>query len=132
MTGELAGILAEITDGKQRFGHRQHIQLAFIAGRRHGADAVADLMRAWITEIAAAHGAPHKYHETITIAWARLVAHHLAADPEVTDFDEFTGRYPALLDKTLLDRHYTASLLGSDAARAAWVAPDLTPFPAGR
>ena len=34
MTGELAGIMAEITDGGDRFGHRQHIQLAFIAGRR--------------------------------------------------------------------------------------------------
>jgi len=132
MTGELAGIMAEITDGGLRFGHRQHIQLAFIAGRRHGAAAVADLMREWITEIAAAHGAPQKYHETMTVAWARLVAHHVAADPELADFDEFANRYPALLDKTLLGRHYTPSLLGSDAARMTWVPPDLMPFPAAR
>ena len=128
MTGELAAVMAEITDGGQRFGHRQHIQLAFIAGRRHGAAAVSDLMPAWIRQIAAAHGAPHKYHETITVAWARLVAHHLAADPEVTDFDEFADRYPALLDKTLLGRHYTPGVLGSAVARTAWVAPDLRPF----
>ena len=130
MTDELAGIMAEITGDGHRFGHREHIQLAFIAGRRHGAAATGDLMRQWITEIAVAHGAPHKYHETITLAWARLVAHHVAADPEVTDFDEFTHKHPALLDKTLLARHYTASVLGSDAARMAWVPPDLTPFPA--
>jgi hypothetical protein len=129
MTDELAGIMAEISGGGQRFGHRQHIELAFVAGRRHGAAAVAELMRGWIREIAAAHGVPHKYHETITVAWARLVAHHVAADPEVTDFDEFAGRYPALLDKTLLGRHYTPGVLGSAAARARWVAPDLIPFP---
>jgi len=131
MTGELAGIMAEITDDAQRFGHRQHIQLAFIAGRRHGAGAVADLMREWIREIAAAHGAPHKYHETMTVAWARLVAHHVASDPLVTDFDEFAARYPALLDKTLLGRHYTPDVLGSAEARAGWVSPDVLPFPAG-
>jgi hypothetical protein len=132
LTGELAGIMAEITAEGQRFGHRQHIELAFIAGRRHGAAATSDLMREWIKQIAAAHGAPHKYHETVTVAWARLVAHHVAADPAVTDFDEFTGRYPALLDKTLLGRHHTAGVLGSAAARAAWVAPDLVPLPASR
>jgi hypothetical protein len=131
MTGELAAIMAEITDNGQRFGHRQHIQLAFIAGRRHGTAAAADLMREWITQIAAAHGAPHKYHETMTVAWARLVAHHVAADPAVTGFDEFADRYPALLDKTLLSRHYTPGVLGSAAARTAWVEPDLRPFPAG-
>lgn len=130
MTDELAAIMAEITDSGQRFGHRQHIQLAFIAGRRHGAAVISDLMREWIRQIAAAHGAPHKYHETMTVAWARLVAHHVAADPDVTDFDDFADRYPALLDKTLLARHYTPSVLGSVAARTAWVAPDLMPFPA--
>jgi hypothetical protein len=130
MTGELAGIMAEITAGGQRFGHRQHIQLAFIAGRRHGAAATSDVMRAWIKQVAAAHGAPHKYHETMTVAWARLVAHHVAADPGVTDFDEFADRYPALLDKTLLGRHYSPDVLGSDAARAEWVPPDLVTLPA--
>ena len=129
MTGELAGIMAEITDGGQRFGHREHIQLAFIAGRRHGAAAVSDLMRDWIGEIAAAHGAPHKYHDTITIAWARLVAHHVATDNE-DDFDEFIHRNPGLLDKSLLARHYTSSVLGSAEARSGWVPPDLIPLPA--
>ena len=129
MTGELAGILAEITDGGQRFGHREHIQLAFIAGRRHGAGATADLMRAWIREIAAAHGAPDKYHETVTVAWARLVAHHVAADPEPHSFDAFVEQHPALLDKTLLTRHYSAPVLSSAAARADWVAPDLLALP---
>jgi hypothetical protein len=73
---------------------------------------------------------PQKYHETITVAWARIVAHHVAADPAVCDFDAFVTRYPALLDKTLLARHYSGAALGSATARADWVAPDLVPLPA--
>lgn len=129
MTGELTRIMAEITSGGQRFGHRQHIQLAFIAGRRHGAGAAPDLMRGWIKQIAAAHGAPEKYHETITVAWARLVAYHVAADPSLHSFDAFVDRHPALLDKTLLARHYSAAALGSAAAKTNWVEPDLIALP---
>lgn len=129
MTGELADIMAEITADEQRFGHRQHIQLAFIAGRRHGAAAISDLMRVWIKQIAAAHGAPHKYHETITVAWARLVAHHVAGDPELHSFEAFVERHPALLDKTLLAKHYSPTALDSAAARTGWLPPDLLALP---
>ncbi len=128
---ELAAIMAAIC-GDGRFGHRQHINLAFIAARRDGDPAVR--LCDWIRQIAASHGAPEKYHETITIAWAKLVAHHVTADPGVSDFDAFIGRYPALLDKTLLARHYSQAVLGSASARAHWVSPDLRalpdPFPA--
>jgi hypothetical protein len=125
MSPELAGILADIVGPGQRFGHRQHIQLAFIAAKQD-ADA-ADLMRDWIRQIAAAHGVPDKYHETLTVAWARIVAHHATAD--IADFNDLVGRYPALLDKTLLTRHYSPAVLNSAAARTDWLAPDLLPLP---
>lgn len=131
LTGELAAILAEISGGG-RFGHRQHINLAFIAARR--GDDPAERLCEWIKQIAASHGAPHKYHETITIAWARIVAYHVALDtrearPTSTDFDAFVDRHPALLDKTLLTRHYSPDRLGSPLARARWVPPDLVALP---
>jgi hypothetical protein len=121
--------MADITAGDQRFGHRQHIQLAFIAARRYGVAATSDRMREWIREIAAAHGAEQKYHETITVAWARLVAHHVEANPAISSFDAFVERHPALLDKSLLTRHYSAAALGSATARTDWVAPDLLDLP---
>jgi len=129
LSDELAEILAEICGGG-RFGHRQHINLAFIAARRDGDPAVR--LCEWIKQIAASHGAPHKYHETITIAWARLVAHHVAADPSVADFGTFADRNPALFDKTLLARHYSHALLGSPTARASWATPDLVALPGTR
>ena len=73
--------------------------------------------------------APQKYNATITRAWTEIVGHHVAADPAVTDFGEFANRYPALLDKRLLSRHYSSVLLASATARREWVAPDVAPFP---
>jgi hypothetical protein len=130
LSAELASALAEVTEGgSTRFGHRQHIHLAYLAAHRYGQDATADVMRDWITQIAAAHGVPGKYHETITVAWARLVALHVTGDPDAGDFAAFAARYPALLDKDLLARHYSAATLGSARARAGWVPPDLADWP---
>jgi len=53
----------------------------------------------------------------------------MAAAPPGTDFASFADRYPALLDKRLLARHYTARTLASPAARTGWAEPDLASFP---
>jgi hypothetical protein len=128
--GELGPILAGTSaGGSQPFGHRAHVELAFVAARRHGEEDGAAAMCGWIQQIAAAHGRADRYHETMTVAWARVVAHHVAADPEIRDFGAFAARYPALLDKNLLSAHYSTAALGSAEARAGWVPPDVLPFP---
>jgi hypothetical protein len=126
----LAAALAEVTGRSGRFGHRQHVHLAFLAARQHGTDRAASVMCDWIGQVARQHGAPQKYHATMTMAWARLVAYHVAGDPAASDFSAFAALYPALLDKDLLARHYAGPTLQSDAARAAWVPPDLAELPA--
>ena len=108
------------------FRHRQHVHLAFIAIRRYGPERAAEQVGSWIRCLTA--HAPQKYHATITRAWTEIVAHHVAADGSVTDFDAFAERYPALLDKRLLTRHYTTAALASPQARAGWVEPDLAAF----
>ena len=135
---ELAEILAEIAasgdaprggrggGGDAAFRHRQHIHLAFIAVRRYGAVQAADRISAWIRHLTA--HAPHKYHATVTRAWTEIVGHHVAADPSVTDFEVFAAQNPALFDKRLLTRHYTAAALASPQARAGWVEPDVAAF----
>ena len=133
---ELAEILEEIVPAGhaapggsaagRAFRHRQHVHLAFIAVRRYGSAGAADKVSGWIRHLTA--HAPQKYHATVTRAWTEIVARHVAADPSVTDFDAFAERYPALLDKRLLTRHYTAAALASPQARAGWVEPDLAAF----
>jgi hypothetical protein len=126
---ELAELLPAITGPAGRFGHRQHIQLAFVAVRRYGMPAAVGKVCGWLRQLTAYAQAPQKYHHTVSRAWVELVAHHAGTDPDCGDFEVFAGRYPALLDKRLLSRHYRSSTLASGPARQGWVEPDLLPFP---
>jgi hypothetical protein len=126
---ELAEILAAITGPSGEFRHRQHVNLAFVAVRRYGMPEATGKLCAWIRHVAAYERAPQKYHHTVSRAWVELVAHHVAADRACADFDAFTARHPALLDKRLLSRHYRSSTLAAPPARHGWVEPDLLPFP---
>lgn len=129
MPAGLAEIMTAVLPPDGSFRHRQHIHLAFVAVRHYGSAAAPGLLSNWIRQIAAYQRAPQKYNATVTRAWTEIVAHHVEADPSVTDFAAFADRYPALLDKRLLARHYSSAVLASPAARAGWVLPDLVPFP---
>jgi hypothetical protein len=126
---EFAAILPAITGPAGEFGHREHICLAFCAVRRYGMPDAVGKVCAWIRQLAAYQRAPQKYHHTVSRAWMEIVAHHVAADPGCADFGVFADRYPALLDKRLLGRHYRSATLASARARHDWVEPDLLPFP---
>jgi hypothetical protein len=110
------------------FGHREHIRLAWRELREHDRDVALGRIETAIRHVAAAHGAPDKYHRTITETWVALVSHHLDEAPSL-GFDEFLERFPGLLDRGLLARHFSRELLAAPAAREASVAPDLRPLP---
>ncbi|WP_395292508.1 hypothetical protein ACF9IK_02120 [Kitasatospora hibisci] len=131
-----AGLMAEAMAAAERFGHRQHVHLAWLAVRSHGTAAAVELVGEGIRGAALAAGAPEKYHATMTRAWVELVGRHASrAEGGLdggADFDAFVDRHPELLDKTLPDRFYRTATLESAEARAAWVEPDLRPFPRQR
>jgi hypothetical protein len=109
------------------FSHRDHMRLAFIYACRGGVEAaVAGARR--IREFAADAGAPGKYHETLTVAWARIIAHLVAGSPGVP-FPAFVSAHPELQDRGLLLRHYSEPRLWSEEARARFLEPDRLPLP---
>ncbi|MFJ9542452.1 hypothetical protein ACIRPX_35055 [Streptomyces sp. NPDC101225] len=118
----------EVMDIADRFGHRQHVHLTWLAVRRYGSDAAVDLMCDGIQRTARYSGVPQKYNATVSRAWVELVGHHVG-ESDTADFDTFARRHPALLDKKLLTRFYRSSTLADARARAGWVEPDLAPFP---
>jgi hypothetical protein len=125
--------LAAFESGKLAHGefpHRAHIRMAWLVLRRDGWEPGFENIRAGIQHFARAHGATRKYHETITRFWTLVVFHALTLDPEIADFEAFAAAYPHLLDTRIIQRHYSRDLLGSDAARAVWVEPDIEPLPA--
>jgi hypothetical protein len=126
---ELADLLRQVLPAGGRFGHRQHVHLAFLTVRSHGTSEAVRLVGSWIRHIAAYERAPQKYNATMTAAWTRLVGYHAETDSLLPDFATFISRHPELLDKRLLSRHYRSATLAGAAARRGWVEPDLMPFP---
>jgi hypothetical protein len=121
-------LLAEVMASADRFGHRQHVHLTWLAVQQDGVDAAVTLVSDGIQRTARYAGAPQKYHATISRAWVQLVGHHVQHHPN-DDFATFALTNAALLDKKLLTRFYRPSTLASAAAKQGWVEPDLSPFP---
>ena len=44
-------------------------------------------------------------------------------------FEDFIAEHGGLLDRTLLKRHYSDSIMSSDTARRTFVAPDVRALP---
>jgi hypothetical protein len=121
--------LARFETGRlDSFTHRDHLRVAFAYARRGGIDHAVDRARRGLRHITAAHGESERYHDTLTTAWARVVAHHAVADGEA-GFDAFLVAHPRLLDRELLLAHYSRERLFSPAARARFVEPDLLALP---
>ncbi len=99
----------------EHFNHAGHLRLACLYLAQHPLDeAVARTCRT-IRAYAAHLGAANKFHATVTVALVRLLHAHGAA---------------ALADgRAVLALHYSPALLGSPAARATFVPPDLAPLP---
>lgn len=107
------------------FHHRDHLRLAWLVVRRHGAGAAPGIVAADIRRYAGAHGHGLAYHETLTRFWTAAVAHHSGID----DFDGLLAAHPMLLDRGLPLRHWSREALFSAEARAAWRAPDVLALP---
>ncbi len=74
------------------------------------------------------------YHETLTVAWHRLIAAHIASLPHETPrLIAVNSVIRSLGDKRAVLKYYTKDTIMSWAARKQFVEPDLVPFPeAGR
>lgn len=112
------------------FGHREHLELAYGLLSRYAIGDAQAATSAALREVAAAHGMPERYHDTLTLAWVQLVAVHRRRWDDGT-FDAFIERPEnrPLLERGLLDGHYSRELLFSDRARAGWVTPDVRALP---
>jgi len=121
-------LLSEVMATADRFGHREHVRLTWLAVRRHGVEGAIGMVSDGIQRTARYAGAPQKYHATVSRAWVELVGHHVLEE-RIDDFDVFLDRNPALVDKRLLLRFYRSSTLATAVARTGWVEPDAAPFP---
>jgi hypothetical protein len=113
--------------GHGRFGHAQHVELAWRFLRTAQAQEAEEMMCAALLDVAGLHGTPDKYNETLTRAWVRIV--HLHGTGGGEEFEEFAARCPGLFDRQLAERHYSPEVLWSEEVRRHWHEPDRQPFP---
>jgi hypothetical protein len=88
------------------FSHATHVRLALAyLDESTSVEEAAARMASGLRRFATAAGHPEKYHHTLTLFWMHMV-----------------GR---LLDKNLVLTYYSHERIWSDAARTAWLEPDL-------
>jgi len=107
--------------------HEAHVRMAWLYFTRLPAAAAADRIRVGIRRYNASVGSDG-YHETITVAFARVIAARVRGGESFTDFRD---REPDLFDRksSALLRYYSDTLLHSPAAKLEFVEPDREPLP---
>jgi hypothetical protein len=122
-------VLCRILEMRGGFGHREHLELTWNYLGMYEIGVAHQTVARAIRHVANLHGLPDRYHETITRSWVHLVAIHRQAG-KARSFDEFIAHNPGLLDRHLLERHYSRELIASSEARTRWVEPDVRQLPA--
>ncbi|HWF35361.1 MAG TPA: hypothetical protein VG295_08305 [Solirubrobacteraceae bacterium] len=121
--------LSEILEARGRFGHREHLELAWTLLSKCEIETAKSAMASSIRHVALIHGEAVRYHDTITRSWVHLVARH-REHSDARTFDAFITDNAELMDRRLLSHHYSPEVLAGAHARASWTEPDLCPLPA--
>ena len=114
---------------EDRWTHLAHIRVAWtclsIAPPRDALARIRDGILRFNTNVLHRR---HKYHETVTVAFARIVAARMKPGES---WNDFADRIEDLLDTVnpVLLKYYSEDRLFSDAARSGFLEPDLEKLP---
>lgn len=138
MTREaLDALVSEFLSGslpRARWTHEAHLSVGAWHVHEFGVDEASARLRVGIRALnerqGTANTATAGYHETITLAYVRLIGEFLSAFPAKEALEERVRHLlsGSLAHKGLLLRFWSQALLMSEAARAAWVEPDREPL----
>lgn len=120
----------------EQWNHRRHVRVAWCYLTRLPFDEAVARMRAGLKALLPVFGIAESlnvgYHETITVAWMRLVAGTIARYGPGADSREFLAEQTQFGSKRVLRLFYSKERLISEQAKREFVEPDLTPFPVWR
>lgn len=118
---------------KEEYTHRAHLTVAYLYLRANPLPESINLMRSGILRFNKAKGVENTptggYHETLTVAWMRIIHSAMNSFGALSGPDEFLAQHPHLLCVTLLRVFYSRERIMSPQARAAWAEPDLATLP---
>lgn len=114
--------------------HREHIRAAYLYLRAFGFEEALRRMRESLERLNTAHQTPaaidRGYHETLTVAWLRVVAATVRAHGAAETSEAFCDAQPHLMQRTLMRLYYTRERIVTWEAKRTFVAPDISPLPA--
>lgn len=115
------------------WSHRSHIRMAWIYLSLLPFDAALASVREGLRRFTTAHAVPDSlergFHETLTIAWMRLVASGMSHHGVSTNSSTFCDNMPHLLCPTLTRVFYSTDRLMNQDAKQRFIPPDLAPLP---
>jgi hypothetical protein len=116
---------------REAWTHAAHVRMAWLYLRSDSLDRVVPAVRERIRRYNHSLGNTEGYHETITVAFLRLIDHRIALDWDVDSFAAFASRNADLLDSrlTALLVHYRRETLFGPEARVTFIEPDRSPLP---
>lgn len=113
---------------KHDWTHAAHVRMAWLYLTKLPFVDVLEAVRLGIQKYNRSLGNTTGYHDTITVAFVRVIAHRRRIDES---YQSFCDRNPDLFDRTLtvLLRHYSKERLYSAAATDRFIDPDREPLP---
>jgi len=113
---------------KPLWTHEAHVRLAWICLNRMPFAAAREHVRAGIRKYNESLGNTTGYHDTVTVAFVRIIAWKRTPGES---FADFRLRHPDVFskDQPVLRHFYSKARLDSATARSAFVEPDLRPLP---
>ena len=133
---ELLAQFEDCTLPAERWHHAEHIRIAYLCLRQHPFPDALNRMRAGLKALNTAQAVPESldrgYHETLTVAWLRLVQVILAEYDPAENALSFFEQHPELSQRKTLRLFYSRDRIMSWQAKAEFVEPDLAPLPVGR
>jgi hypothetical protein len=116
--------------------HQAHLTVACFYVTRYGADDALTRLRFGIPRLNEAHGGVNTdtsgYHDTITVAYVKLIDQFLSTMRGDTPLPERVHRLlnSPVAERDVLQHYYSKEHLFSVAARRGWIEPDLRPLEA--
>ncbi len=111
------------------FNHLGHLRIAWIYLKQYPTEQAIKKIAAGINRYATALGAPEKFHMTITIALAQIIASRINKYKALSWEDFVEVNQDLLVDaKQLLANYYSSNLIGRESARVEYLKPDKRDF----